>query len=318
MKKLLFTLLSTIVIISMIFTVTAITAFAAEATADSPKFALGATPDSPGMDTERIEARERIKNMSPDDFNFADNIIIVTLYKGENPDNYKLETFEEYGIINIERLYNINFLILTLDSNDKQNVLDVCYALYDIPGIRFAEPSYYQYPDDVTEDAERIEAREYIKNNVTVDHEFVDNEVTVLLYEDENPYDYTLETFEKYGVINVKRSEYNEYHLLLTLDRHDKQNVLDVCYALYDIPGIRFAEPNYIARLDDLIITPTTEPTTSQPTTNIATPDTPQNSNGKTDNSTIATGNPFESMYLAGLAAVSLLFLIIFKYKKRV
>lgn len=136
MKKFTFTLISAIVILSTLFT------FSVAAQAATPD-----TPTDVSTDTERNEHIAYLKNNITAEDEFADNKVLVVLYSTENPDDYTLETFSEYGVVNIKRLYDINVLILELDRHDKQNVLDVVYALYDIPGIRSADPDYYQKYD---------------------------------------------------------------------------------------------------------------------------------------------------------------------------
>ena len=180
-------------------------------------------------------------------------------------------------------------------------------------------------PDDSPQiDAERAEYLEYLKNNVTTDNEFVDNEVLVFLYETEDPYDYTLETFAEYGVIGLKRSEYNEYFLVLTLDKHDKQNVLDITYALYDIPGIYFAHPNFLLHMDppiEEVVTPT-ETVSATETSKPATPDKGQpsktNSNSVTaqGGNAVATGDNDYIYFIVFLMIAALLGAIAVRFRK--
>lgn len=139
MKKLLFVLMSAIMVMTMLL---AASVSVAAVTPDS------ATPDdSPRIDTERAEYRERLKTFPMDEI-ASDDKVIVVLYETENLDDYTLDTFAAYGVIEIKKLTSSKILILTLDRHDKQNVLDVAYALYDIPGIHFAEPNTKTYPDD--------------------------------------------------------------------------------------------------------------------------------------------------------------------------
>ena len=162
-------------------------------------------------------------------------------------------------------------------------------------------------PIDVSTDAERNEHIAYLKNNITVEDEFADNNVIVVLYPTENPDDYTLETFSEYGVVNIKRL-YDINVLILELDRHDKQNVLDVVYALYDMPGVRFADPDYYQKYDPSIVN--TEPPTAgekkEPEKNIST--------GTNDSTAIATGSINDVYCLIAFIIALFAGLIVFKF----
>lgn len=71
---------------------------------------------------------------------------------------------------------------------------------------------------------------------------------------------YTPDDFEGLGVTEVSRitSDGREYHIFtLTLDRHCKQNVLDVIYELHKNKDILVAEPNYYAYIPEYKVPPT-------------------------------------------------------------
>lgn len=86
------------------------------------------------------------------------------------------------------------------------------------------------------------------KYSITADYD--DNELLLVLTREAsklNPV-FTPEDFEGLGVVEIRRmtrdgESYHIYHL--TLDRHDKQNVLDVIEELHKNMDILVAEPNY-------------------------------------------------------------------------
>ena len=86
------------------------------------------------------------------------------------------------------------------------------------------------------------------KYSITADYD--DNELLLVLTREAsklNPV-FTPEDFEGLGVVEIRRmtrdgESYHIYHLIL--DRHDKQNVLDVIEELHKNMDILAAEPNY-------------------------------------------------------------------------
>lgn len=83
----------------------------------------------------------------------------------------------------------------------------------------------------------------------SIDDEFMDNKVLIVLTPaaSENDPILTPEDFEGLGVIEVERSTYDgaTYHTYsLTLDKNDKQNVLDVVAELEKLEWIYGASPN--------------------------------------------------------------------------
>lgn len=92
--------------------------------------------------------------------------------------------------------------------------------------------------------------------NITVDDDFSDNTVIIVLTPDEskkNPV-LTPEDFKSLGVIKVERLSYDgatNHIYALTLNKNDKQNVLSVISELQKIEWIYAAEPNYSSNPDD-------------------------------------------------------------------
>ena len=131
------------------------------------------------------------------------------------------------------------------------NTKEYLQAMEDM--IKEQNPYYY---DECQ--AEREEKRAYLKTYFQ--HvpfwDFIDNEICLLAYKGINLSICTLEDFEEYGVIDIEVSEYSlPNSLLLTLDKHDKQNVLDTCLALMDMPGIFVADPNCILIFENIYVT---------------------------------------------------------------
>lgn len=118
--------------------------------------------------------------------------------------------------------------------------------------------------------------------------------------------------------------EYNQW-MVLELDSHDKQNVLDVIKELEKRDDVFIAEPNYYMHIDDPIIVPQpdeTQPTTAQEPTNStvltpsatekdSTPDAPQKSTATPDTAvktsgTVATGQQNFALIISVMLTLSL------------
>lgn len=119
--------------------------------------------------------------------------------------------------------------------------------------------------------------------------------------------------------------EYNQW-MVLELDSHDKQNVLDVIKELEKRDDVFIAGPNFYMHIDDPIIVPQpdeTQPTTAQEPANStvltpsatekdSTPDSPQKSTATPDTAiktseTVATGQQNFALIISVLLTLSLI-----------
>lgn len=137
------------------------------------------------------------------------------------------------------------------DSDEDDEILiemeDFDYDAYD-------DRDDEEYPDDWVSLEDQVHRHQY-----TLEDDFTDNDVIFVLTRAAsraNPM-YTPEDFPDMGVTEVSRltnAPGVKYHIfLLTLDRHDKQNVLDVIDRIWEMDGILSVEPNliYTAQQDD-------------------------------------------------------------------
>ena len=96
--------------------------------------------------------------------------------------------------------------------------------------------------------------------SITMDYD--DDTVLFLLTSEASKADpvFTPEDFEGLGVIEVERGSSDgaqNHYFVMTLDRQDKQNVLDVIEELHKMNGILVAEPNYFWYVPEADVPPT-------------------------------------------------------------
>lgn len=99
------------------------------------------TPDSPIT-----------QDYSAEDENLSDYRLVIGIEKDYNVTDYTLVMFAKYGVVTIEYDKGLNFLILTLDQHDRQNLLDVIYQIEAdaIPGIWVIAPDGFSKMMDET------------------------------------------------------------------------------------------------------------------------------------------------------------------------
>lgn len=119
--------------------------------------------------------------------------------------------------------------------------------------------SVYAYEEDEDEIISGFDEDEIMKNPpvYSIDQDFEDDGLLFLLTSAasvSNPV-YTVEDFdESLGVISVRRitSDGKPNHIFyVKLDKHDKQNVLDVIDAINQMEGVLIAEPNGVLHPDE-------------------------------------------------------------------
>jgi hypothetical protein len=112
-----------------------------------------------------------------------------------------------------------------------------------------------------TEEAttEELETIEKSPCYTTIDANFEDNRINVYIQPFANEKQYTVDDFKDIGCIEVKNAGYyskkNDCYYLwlyLTLDKHSKQNVLDMMKILDMRQDVVRAEPNWLFELDML------------------------------------------------------------------
>lgn len=139
-----------------------------------------------------------------------------------------------------------------------KKLMSLCMVLIILCACMASGFSVYAYDEVWDEEDETILDEESIIANrptYTVDDEFEDDGVLLTLTHAMSSLDpvFTPQDFEGLGVLDVRRitSDGSKYHIYyLTLDKHDKQNVLYVVNELNKIDGVLAAEPNLVLHLD--------------------------------------------------------------------
>lgn len=114
-----------------------------------------------------------------------------------------------------------------------------------------------EYDSDLPEDEDVFDEGKYADNKpeYSIDQDFSDNSLLFLLTSQaskDNP-TYTPQDFEGMGVVEVRRitNDGATNHIFyVVLDKHDKQNVLDVIALINMMEGVLIAEPNFASKPD--------------------------------------------------------------------
>lgn len=217
---------------------------------------------------------------------FVDNQIIIGFFHEESIKfkDYTAEDFKEYGVVDVEKLTYL-----------EETITEFCNAVISELGL---EPEYI----DTLKTA--------LEHNHLIDLD-ISEQLTQLI--NDKP-----ELGEKLYSIFDRIHKFNQV-LVLTLDTHDKQNVLDTIKELEKDNTIMYAQPNYIYYIDPIETQPVT-------TGSEATPDTPApttgNNNLKNNNSNgaIPTGqnNPLPLLCLLIVLSLGGILTVVKSVKKNI
>ena len=174
----------------------------------------------------------------------------------------------------------LNITSVLLANKGKEEVLRICRALNRSSSIYLAEPAFYMLheiervpsgsgPADGMDSF--VQAKENLKTLTPEDVDCDDSTLLVTMKMDVvvKRHTYSIDSFPNLGVQKIETITVNDPGinalLLLTLDKHDVQNILDVCNALNERDDVVLAAPNFLMHIPEDITEPiTTEEMTTE------------------------------------------------------